>query len=551
MEKTDISDSIKGLSCSQKIRERKYFAMNKRKENLIFGILAVIFGVLIIAMCVITGKQSYGMEGDELFCYISATSQGGWKGICYLDDQTWYEGSYFYDALTATGSERFNIPMVVANQAMDVHPPLYYIFLNIVCSFFPGQFSRWYGIGVNIFLVLLVAAGLFLLLDFFIKKKYVSLILSTIFCCSYLTVDMVLFVRMYVMLMVCFLFQSWYHLLLYQWISGKEDFNLKKEWKKYLLLGIITVAGALTHYYYLVYQALISALFVVILWKKRRVRESISYMITMACSGIAYCCMYPAALRHIFFKYEGRDAVHKFLKTTSLFGEGVKMLKAFNEDFFKGTLFWLIGFLAIASVILVLCRRFEWKTLGNYVLLILPSIIYFWGISKASPFIVLRYVAPVAALIYTFIVLWLLLIFNGIRSGKAGYVICCVIMGALVFFYPVRSVKNSYFEERAQIVEKLADDCEYCVYITGDEYNWKMWEDFIIYPDFEALFFIDGVKKLPVNDEKLLGQEELVIFIDKALDQGEIDSYMKEAFPQAEFETLYETPYVYIVFMQG
>lgn len=523
--------------------------MKRKKDSLFFVFLVVVFGALIVTMCILTGKHSYGLEGDELFCYISSTSQGGWKGICYLDDQTWYDGSYFYDALVATGPERFNIPMVVANQAMDVHPPLFYIFLNVVCSFFPGQFSKWFGIGLNIFFLLLVAVGLFLLLDHFLKNKYVSLILSTIFCCSYLAVSMALFIRMYVLLMICFLFQSWYHLLFYQWMSENAEFTLKKEWKKYLALGILTIIGALTHYYYLVYQAMISALFVLALWKKRKVHQSISYIITMVVSGAIYCCMYPAVFRHIFFKYEGRDAVHKFLKTTSLFGEGFKMLKAFNEDFFKGTLFWLLGFLTIASVILTLLKRLKWKILGGYMVLIAPSIVYFWGISKASPFVALRYVAPVAALIYTFIILWFLLIWKGISESKAGGVICCVVMGVLVFFWPIRSVKNIYFEERAQIVEELAEDCEYCVYITGDEYNWKMWEDFIIYPEFKGLFFIDGVKRERVTDEKLLNQEKLVLFIDKALDKGEMDSYMAETFPGQEFEVRYETPYVYIVYM--
>ena len=126
------------------------------KNTLSFRLLAMLAGVLIIFMSTTVGLKSYGLEGDELFCYISATSQGGWKGICFLDDQTWYDGDYFYQATVATGSERFNIPMVFENQTMDTHPPLYYTFLNIVCSFFPGQFSKWFGIGLNIFFLLLI-----------------------------------------------------------------------------------------------------------------------------------------------------------------------------------------------------------------------------------------------------------------------------------------------------------------------------------------------------------------------------------------------------------
>ena len=102
-----------------------------------------------ISIFIFAGINNYGMEGDEVFSYISATSMGGFKGICYLDDQTWYDADYFKNALTATDEECFNLKMVVENQAMDVHPPLYYIFLNFVASIFAGRFSTWFGIGLK------------------------------------------------------------------------------------------------------------------------------------------------------------------------------------------------------------------------------------------------------------------------------------------------------------------------------------------------------------------------------------------------------------------
>ena len=99
-------------------------------KNLPFWILVILFNIVIVFMCILTARQSYGMEGDEVFSFISSTAQGGIKGICFVDDQTWYDGSYYYNALVAEGSERFNIPMVFENQAMDTHPPLFYVFLR-------------------------------------------------------------------------------------------------------------------------------------------------------------------------------------------------------------------------------------------------------------------------------------------------------------------------------------------------------------------------------------------------------------------------------------
>ena len=187
------------------------FNLDKKMKPYIFGIFLIISITIIVAVSIMAGRNNYGMEGDEVFSYISATSMGGFKKVCFLEDQTWYDASYFSEALTATGRERFNIKMVADNQAMDTHPPLYYIFLNFVCSSIgDGKFSPWYGIGLNIVFGLAVFGGLYLLLQYFLQNKYLALVFSTIFCCSELAVNMVLFIRMYVLLTALVLFQTWF-----------------------------------------------------------------------------------------------------------------------------------------------------------------------------------------------------------------------------------------------------------------------------------------------------------------------------------------------------
>lgn len=141
--------------------------IKEMKNRVLFWVMTILSFIIITILCIYTGMISIGLEGDEVFSYISSTSLGGFYEICFLKDQTWYDGSYFYNSLAATGMERFNISMVFENQAMDTHPPLFYVFLNIVCSIFPGVYSKWFGIGLNIFFLILVELGLFLLLNFF------------------------------------------------------------------------------------------------------------------------------------------------------------------------------------------------------------------------------------------------------------------------------------------------------------------------------------------------------------------------------------------------
>lgn len=521
------------------------------KKKFLLGIGILISCLLIVFVNIIAANHSYGLEGDEVFSYISATSLEGYKGICFLEDQTWYADSYFEDALTATGAERFNLKMVSDNQAMDTHPPLYYMFLNAVCSFFTGQYSRWFGIGLNILFMLGVHFSLCLLMQYFIKNKYLSLIFSTIFCCSFLAISMTLFIRMYVLLMALFILQSWFHLKLYDNTSADDAFSFKAHWKTYLFLLIITLTGALTHYYFLVYQCLIAGIYVLGLWFKKKYKAIGSYIGTMAAAGVAFVAIYPASLTHLFFKYRGREAVHKFLKETSLFGDAGSMLRHFDSQLFKGTLLILLALLVTGTLILVIRKKISRSVIWKGLILLLPSLVYFYGISKASPYIAVRYISPVAAIIYTVIIIWAKYLLDHMlmkdRTKVIGNSLLCVLFFCTTFFFFTSSFKPAYLAERKEIVDDLAKEAEYCVYITGDEYNWKMWEDYVNYPTFKGLFFIDGQARQPITDEKLLQQDNLVIYIDTAMDYDAMQEYLQQYLPLQQYEIKYETSYTYIV----
>lgn len=524
----------------------------KKRSNSLFLMAFIVAILLIIAVNVISNKNNYGMEGDEVFSYISATSEGGFRGVCFLEDQTWYDADYFSNALTATGSERFNIGMVVENQAMDTHPPLYYIFLNFVCSILEGKFSQWYGIGLNIFFMIGVEIGLFLLLDYFIKNRYASLFLSTAFCCSFLAINMVLFIRMYVLLMAIVLFQSWYHLKLYDWMKESEDFSIKRNWKKYGVLLFLTIIGGMTHYYFLVYQCLISALFVLACWQLKRYKDILRYVGIMICSAVIYVVLYPASLTHMFFKYRGQEAVHKFLKESTLADEVYSMFKAFSNQLYKGMLAWILLILIVVTGILLWKKRLSYKEMIRLMIVGLPAFIYFVGIAKASQFVSVRYISPVAALIYAVLVIWAWYLLKALNL-KGGFcvggivVLLSTVFLSVVYFFNV-PIKSEYFAERKALVEEVANETDYCVYITGDEYNWKMWEDYINYPVFDGLFFIDGQQKNAITDEKLLKQQKLLFYVDKALDLDDVYGYLQEYLPLNNFEVKYETSYTYIIY---
>lgn len=517
-----------------------------------FGILVcLIFGVLSVAY-MMAALINYGMEGDEVFSYISSTSMGGYKGICYLEDQTWYDADYFRSALTADGEERFNYGMVVENQAMDTHPPFYYLLLNFIISLFPGYFSRWFGIGLNIFLMFFVWAGLYLLIEYFLHRRYPAAFFATLFCCARGTFSLVLFIRMYVLLMAVSVFQSWYHLKLWDRIRAEGEMPYGKNRKWWVILAVLTIIGAWTHYYFIIYQCLIAGVFCASLLFQKKYLAMLRYMGCMAASAVFYILLYPAALTHLFFKYRGRDAVHKFLKGSSLMKEVWSMLGSYSEGMFHEMLLPIGGILAIGTIWLLVGRRIRAVSVFRGFLLMTPACMHFFIISKASPFIAVRYIAPVMPVFFAAIMILAYQILKRMRIEKKTR---CILAGVLsLMLIPICAylwqspLKELFYAEKRNVIYELSEKSDYCVYVTGDEYNWKMWEDYIYYPLFDGLYFIDGNKKKPIEDPTLSAGDSLVVFIDSALNAEEILEYLGEFLPHEIWEPVYQAQYQDIYF---
>ena len=74
-----------------------------------------------------------------------------------------------------------------------------------------------------------------------------------------------------------------------------------------------------------------------------------------------------------------------------------------------------------------------------------------------------------------------------------------------------------------------------------------MWEDYIYYPEFDKLFFIDGTKTNPITDLEVNTLKQATIFIDTALDKEQIINYLKRYLSFKNYSLVYTTPYTYII----
>lgn len=239
---------------------------------------------------------SYGLSNSYFEPYIFQNADE--TKLTHINE--WFSSDEFKDYLTVSSNQRFSYKSVFYNQSMDLHPPLYYLILHTICSFFPEKFSFWYGFSINI--------AVFLLLQFFLYKLTLELSESQITALSTCifygfspgALNTFVFVRMYALLTVIGVTTAYLHTRL-----------LKTDKFKSHLTGIffITLAGALTHHFFLAYAGTLSACFCFFYLFKKEIKKLFAYALTLLCSVGMSVIIFPATINHLFGR---RGEITKF-----------------------------------------------------------------------------------------------------------------------------------------------------------------------------------------------------------------------------------------------
>ena len=95
-------------------------------------------------------NQKEGYHYDEYYSYYSSNKTYGLSPT----DRQWKSTEEIISEFQVQKGEEFRFGLVKEMQSFDVHPPLYYYVLHGVCSLFPGVFTKWTGLGINIFFFL-------------------------------------------------------------------------------------------------------------------------------------------------------------------------------------------------------------------------------------------------------------------------------------------------------------------------------------------------------------------------------------------------------------
>ncbi len=454
------------------------------------------------------GGQKAGFHEDEYYSYYSSNRTAGF----YYDDRTWTEMSDWRKEFTVEKGSGFDFGMVHLSQSWDVHPPLYYDILHLVCSLTPDTFSKWQGIGINIAAFILGQLVLYALTLRLAggaggnSGEAAALVAVALWGFTPAAMSMLMFIRMYALLTL------WVLLCAYLHLQDKQDLRTSA------LMGLVTLAGFLTHYYYIVFLVFLGLLKAAAYIKGRRFKELTAYVLCHAAALAAAVAVYPSAAVHILRGYRGREAQAAFLDAGNL-RERVTLFGPILDEYVFGGL--LAAALAVFIAAAFLRFRRE-RTLDRArACLFAASLLYFAVITKTALQLgasSVRYILPVCPLFIMLFVLAAGRLVAATRSAAAGTVIACAVCAAVfagnsigLFGGKVLFLYAEEKEETAYAAQAAAEGIPAAViYNPASPYNCLRVADQLL--TFDRIYLIDPQNTEPVDDAAFDSAGSILVF---------------------------------------
>ncbi|MDE5931267.1 MAG: glycosyltransferase family 39 protein [Lachnospiraceae bacterium] len=562
-----------------------------KKENRIYFFLFLLVWCIQMLTAVYFCCQKQGFHEDEYYTYYSTARTYG----LMIEDGAWMERAAYFDEFVVLDGQEFQYGLVKQVQSWDVHPPVYYWLFHTVCSFFPGQFSKWFGLGINL---AAFGLGMFLLryLSLKVTGRNEKLSLSVCFFYGFTPAAMssVVFIRMYALLTVFVYLCAILHVSVVE--KNREAIGppveerqegkaqaVKFSFGKFLLpLMIVTYFGFLTQYYYFIFLFFMAFAFCIyLLWRDRDLWNCIRYGISLAVAFVLAYLTYPACLGQMFRGQRGAQATSNFFDLSNTWERISFFWGLLDEYVFGKTLLLLTVLLIIAALFAALAVRKRkkyakvqegkkqpeiWEGVQRWVksnivyeMLLFAVIGYFLTVSKTALLLgntSVRYQTPVYGMV-------VLLLF---RAVWGGWKYCCelcndkkdcvgkkifpvaavlymlagltgLFWGRVVFLYPEAAERVAFAREKA------AEDVPVvCLYDAGQ--SWCVWDCADEFFEYDRIYFASQNDMEPISDAVIADSGELVVYLGNTAEKQEQLERIFNSNPNlGEYELLYQERY--------
>ncbi len=506
-----------------------------------------LLAVLLLFTCIffLFGHYKAYLYEDEVLSYTAANCQDGMRPA--LPVNRIVNGAEFVNnAVAVQPQSRFDFANAIANTSKDPHPPVYLLMLHFVCSLFPGIFSKWFALSINLIFGAVTALLLYVLGEKLFNEEKKGFIAAVIYILSVGFITQLMNLRMYVVLQalttwltlqyVCILKES-------EENTDSESFNIKR-----ILPFIINVVlGTLTHYYFLIFAFFEAVIFSIMLIRKKRFRDLLKHTLIYVLSGGAVLILFPP----IIWQLTGSDVGSESFNTRNV-SELIRrfrvMFSHLNNELFGGQLkFYVLCLIVWLIYMIINGKRTEIKTYvngvtGGFVFITLTSAAYFFTVSVTTPYLTGRYMTP----IYPLCILITMGIFKGLietvfKSQRVGYLILVVIMAVPVYLW----ISSGLYDVDKAAMQEISKEHsgEICVFFRGisTEEN---------YFELENYDRVMAMRITPRSDEEdidtpgLLEEKSVVVYVPLNTEPEECFERIREYNPKlTNYEKLYKAYY--------
>ena len=462
---------------------------------------------------------------------------------------TWHTKEYYKDYLSVNKDEIVNYKQVYENQKNDVHPPLYYLLLRFAMGFSIDNFSKWTGIILNIIIYCFITVFMYLILKQLFegekREKEKSLILAFLSSITLASVSNVVYIRMYTLLTLEILITIFLHIKLLK--------IQKPNTKLLLALGLTTLAGILTHYYYIFYIAIMYLIFFIKYIKEKNIKTLVKYTITMLISGVASLIIFPYSIKHMFFEYRGQGVISNFENIYKSILNILEQLRNLNYYGFNNLLFFII-IVIVGLFIYKKIAYYHTQKLSKYSqktsdssqkscytkqnnkafqknmlskenkeilkLIYISSIFFFIIASIASPWNVLRYIVPVCGLIFVFLMFLLYKLINDVTTKKISSIlyvifICIILASPLIFKMRPELL---YYDEK-ETIETIKNKANIPAVYLYNKQTSNFLDNIMIFSIIENSYITKDIEYTMENIQKILNNIDtsngILIFINE------------------------------------
>lgn len=478
---------------------RESWSMNKKhtfaKCSITIISISIFFIYLIIGMTkkgfFVDELLSFGLANNE---FTAAFGDVFESGRIYTGEELW---------CTFFNFEGLNFKQLIDNQSMDVHPPLYYFLIHIFSVINHNHIGELWKVGIllNSLLGVLLFLICIQIYGLFVNNLKIQIVLA-VFTVSFMgVVNNILLIRMYMLLTV---FTTIHVLILLKFVEISTIYKEKCGKKAitflniYYLMALNTLLGVLTHYYFILFLVLSSAVCgFIVLFFERKCTVFIKALIASIVGVIAAFMYFPASFEHIFSGYRGTESFDN-LYSNDLFVSNVGYYyKVINTELFGGYFALILG---MALIIIFLNKRdnrldFDKVFVEKISVILIPVLGFIVIVSRISVMQADRYIMCIMPLICIvfFVCCYKLLEKN--RLPLMSKSICFVILVIILIFSSYRGgIPNLYYNVSKfnDLINQHSSDLCIVVRDTNENHRYEILQELSVMRELDKIIIYDS-----------------------------------------------------------